>query len=122
VKSGLIVLLGVLPVLGCSGRYVISPTGIIEIITYTSGSQLDLDGYGISIDQRAEVAMGLDAAFRHENVPSGSHHIRLAGMASNCALKGDNPRAVSVSAGGIATVEFRITCDPLADPRLLPSR
>jgi hypothetical protein len=36
--------------------------------------------------------------------------VRLAGLAGNCRVQGDNPRAVTVAAGATAEVSFTIVC------------
>jgi TolB protein len=107
-------LFGALPALGCGdGGDLTNPsTGGLEITTITSGPEPDADGYAISVDQGAEVAIGVNATLHRENVQPGSHSVQLVGMAANCTVAGDNPRTVTVSVSVVATVGFTITCAP----------
>lgn len=100
-----------LAVLGCSGDAVTAPsTGSVEVTTATVGPAPDVDGYTLSIDGATEVAIAVNDTHRQESLEPGSHSIRLAGMAANCTVEGDNPRTVNVQPGSNATVGFTITC------------
>jgi Tol biopolymer transport system component len=106
-------LVGALPALGCGGGGDITTpsTGGLEITTSTSGPEPDGDGYAISIDQAAEIAIGVNATLQRDNLEPGSHTVRLGGLAANCTVEGDNPRNVNVSAGSTATVAYTVTCN-----------
>jgi Periplasmic component of the Tol biopolymer transport system len=43
-------------------------------------------------------------------VAPGDHLVTLGGIATNCAVDGDNPRTVRVTAGGEDSVSFTVTC------------
>jgi Tol biopolymer transport system component len=95
---------------GCGGNDLQEPsTGGIRITTITSG-EMDADGYLVSLDQEAETPMAANATLERSDLPAGSHVIRLAGMADNCNVQGENPRTISISSGETATVEFAVTC------------
>lgn len=103
----------ILALLSCGGEDLVSPTtGSIAITTTTTGPEPDPDGYAISVNDGAEVGMGGNGTHQVNELPAGSHTLRLSGMAGNCTVEGDNPRAVSVEAGATATVQFNITCGP----------
>jgi hypothetical protein len=41
---------------------------------------------------------------------SGTTHVTLSGLPSNCTVDGDNPQIVSLAEGGVTTVDFAVTC------------
>jgi hypothetical protein len=88
-------------------------TGTIEIVTTSAGSPPDPDGYQLLLDGALARAIGTSATVSIPGAVPGSHTVGLGGLAANCALDGDNPRAVTVSAGAIAPVAFAITCAAL---------
>ncbi len=102
---------GLVAGLSCGGGDVQAPTtGSIEITTATSGPEPDADGYAVSIDDQAEAPIGTNATLERGGLPSGSHSVRLAGMAANCTVAGENPRDISVPADETTVVTFQITC------------
>lgn len=97
--------------IGCSGGDITAPTtGTINITTTTSGPAPDADGYAVAIDAGAEAPLGVNATLRRDNLEPGTHSVRLTGMAANCAVEGENPRSVTVSAGTSTDVRFAIVC------------
>jgi probable HAF family extracellular repeat protein len=98
--------------LSCSGDDVGPGTnGSIEIVTATSGTEPDLDGYAVTIDGGPETAVTANGTLRRDNLASGGHSVRLAGVAAHCAVQGENPRTVVVEAGATAHVSFAIACN-----------
>jgi hypothetical protein len=85
-------------------------TGSLQITTATSGSSPDPDGYTVTIDGTEQGIVGASGGLTINTVTSGTHLVGLGGVAANCQIQGDNPRAVTVPAGGSATVAFAITC------------
>jgi len=86
-------------------------TGAIEITSTTSGAIPDPDGYTASIDGGSNVLLPVGRSTRIDELPAGSHLVRLSGVASNCAVSGTNPVTASVAAGETTRVRFRVTCD-----------
>jgi hypothetical protein len=84
--------------------------GTLEIVASTSGAELDPDGYAVSLDGVFEAAIGADATLRLDHVEPGAHTVELAGVAANCSLAGENPRAVSITPGDTTPVRFQVTC------------
>jgi alpha-tubulin suppressor-like RCC1 family protein len=80
----------------------------------TKGADLDPDGYTIALDsalasdQAQSVAVNGTVTF--SQLSPGTHALALRGATTNCPVVGDNPRAVSVSAGGTAQITFQIVC------------
>ena len=84
--------------------------GRIVITTATSGDDLDADGYQIQVDDTGQGPIGLNDSLPIGGVPPGDHEVTLGGVAANCSVDGDNPRPVSVTAGGEASVAFAVRC------------
>src|SRR5205085_2688127 len=51
---------------------------------------------------------------------AGSHTVALTGLASNCAVSGQNPRSTNVPAGGVGHADFAINCTALPPPQNHP--
>jgi hypothetical protein len=84
--------------------------GTLTVTATTSGSELDSDGYGVTLDGGASQPLGINAAITLPNVPPSSHQVELIGVALNCTVVGTNPRNVTVTAGNTASVAFKVTC------------
>lgn len=85
-------------------------TGSLSITSATSGPSPDPDGYTISIDGADRGALGVNAAVTISGLVPGSHAVGLSGVAANCQIQGDNLRAVTITAGANARVEYTISC------------
>ncbi|HEV8456282.1 MAG TPA: hypothetical protein VGQ24_15390, partial [Gemmatimonadales bacterium] len=85
-------------------------SGSLQITTATSGTSLDPDGYTVSLDGGNPQAVSTNGTLSIGSVPPGSHTVQLREQAPNCTISGDNPRAVPISSGQTATVQFAITC------------
>jgi hypothetical protein len=85
-------------------------SGSVQITTATSGSSLDPDGYTVSLDGGNPQAVSINGTLSIGSIPPGSHSVRLSEEAANCTVAGDNPRAVTISSGQTAPVQFAITC------------
>ena len=121
---------GVLLVAACTDPIsvplaVVKPTASLRITTATTGSALDRDGYAACVDPASDGHGGTSCAYAGPmaiavngagtvTVDTGAHSVLLMGVAANCTVAGDNPRAVPVSRGGTAAVGFAVTCTPLA--------
>ena len=103
-----------LAVLGCGGGSDGDPTGLnegtLEVIASTTGTDLDPDGYSLTLDHNAAQPLAANGADTLASLTIGSHTVTLAGVASNCVLGGENPRSVDVAAGGMARLRFEVAC------------
>jgi hypothetical protein len=84
--------------------------GDLDVSATTTGSEIDPDGYSVSVDGGAPLALAVDGTVTFPGLPAGDHEVELSGVASNCAVAGDNPRTVAVLAGGTVSTEFDVTC------------
>jgi hypothetical protein len=88
-------------------------TGTIEIVTTSAGSPPDPDGYQLLLDGAPAQSIGTSATVSIPGMALGPHTVGLSGLAANCSLDGDNPRALTVSPGAVAPVAFTIACTAL---------
>ena len=84
--------------------------GTLTVTATTSGSELDPDGYGVTLDGGASQPLGINAAITLPDISTSSHQVELIGVALNCTVSGTNPRNVTVAAGKTASVAFKVTC------------
>ena len=107
-----------LGVFGCGGGSGGGPTGptegTLEIITSTTGSDLDVDGYSLTVDEGAANPLAPNGADTVASLAVGNHTVTLAGVASNCTLGDENPRSVEIAAGSMASLQFEIACSQTA--------
>ena len=94
----------------CDGGSGPSSTGSISVQTVTTGAVPDPDGYQITIDGVQRATMPSTGTATVTDVPVGQRSVRLLGVAEQCTVGGDNPRAADVFDGDTATVDFTITC------------
>ena len=94
--------------IGCSAP------GALEVTTTTTGQDLDPDGYTVSVDGGAEVAVALDGQATIADLLAGGHSVRLSGLAPNCAVAGPNPIPLAITAGGTQSVRFDVLCSASA--------
>ncbi len=84
-------------------------TGSLTVTTSTTGSNLDPDGYTITIDGSFSQPIATNGSVTFTG-PSGDHSLALSGVASNCSVSGANPRTVTVPSGGTTTTTFSVSC------------
>src|SRR5205823_3971217 len=87
-------------------------TGNLTVGTSTSGSNLDPDGYTVTVDGGASQTIGANGSVTFTGLSAGSHSVALSGVAANCSVSGANPQTVTVPAGGTATASFTVSCAP----------
>ena len=84
-------------------------TGDLTVSTNTTGSDLDGDGYSVTVDGNVK-SIATNGSVTFSGLPAGDHSVQLSGVAANCSVSGDNPRTVTVPAGGTASTTFAVTC------------
>src|SRR5438874_2150109 len=85
-------------------------TGNLTVTTGTSGSNIDADGYTVTVDGGASQAIGTNGSVTFSGLAAASHTVVLSGVASNCSVSGGTSRTVSVPAGGTASTSFSVSC------------
>ena len=85
-------------------------TGDLAVSASTTGSDLDPDGYTVTVDGGVSQAIGVNGSVTFNALAAGDHSVALAGVAANCSASGPNPRTVTVPAGGTASTTFAVSC------------
>src|SRR5690349_5275540 len=90
-------------------------TGGISVTTNTGGSNLDPDGYTVSVDGGAGQPITINNAtgITFTGLSAGSHTVALSGVAANCTVSGGNSQTATAIAGQTASVAFSVTCSAL---------
>ena len=86
-----------------------SGTGSVSVAASTGGSELDPDGYTLTVDGAERGAMNGNGVTISGLAP-GDHSVGLSGVAANCQVQGDNPRPVTIAPDATASVTFNVVC------------
>ncbi len=106
-----LLLAGGLVTLACGGEGLVEPeTGTVEIVSSTSGVELDPDGYTLRIDAEPFQRIGVAATVRRSGLAPGPHTIELGEVAPNCVVSGEHASTVTVAGGETARVTFEVAC------------
>jgi dipeptidyl aminopeptidase/acylaminoacyl peptidase len=89
-------------------------TGTLEITTTTSGNSTDEDGYRMTLDGNNQQSIGVDDTVIYEDLEEDSYSVELAELDNSCAVDGDNPVSVDITADETTTIDFEITCEQSA--------
>jgi len=86
--------------------------GSLVVGTNTTGVDLDADGYTVSVDgSNQPVATNGNVTFT--GLATGNHSVALSSAAQNCTASGANPQSGTVTAGGMTSVTFSLSCAPI---------
>src|SRR5262245_11015674 len=90
-------------------------TGDLQVTTTTTGSpgDLDQDGYRVSVDGGSERAIAISGLTTYSDLAPGTQSVSLGGLATNCAVSGQNPATATIAAGAVAHTDFQINCAPI---------
>ena len=100
--------------LAACGSDPLSPgEGSVEVTITTTGTDQDLNGYQISVDGIASVNVPSNGTQTLTGVPAGTRNVTVSGIASNCTLAGDNPRAVTVTRNQTTQLTLAVTCNQI---------
>lgn len=91
--------------------------GDLQVMSGTSGSSLDPDGYAFVLNGLEQYPLGINDTVLIQELPPGPYTIELGGLALNCETTGDNPVTVGVS-GGVTRVFWDVLCQPAGSLRL----
>jgi hypothetical protein len=87
-----------------------STTQSVQVVTTTTGTGTDPDGFALLLDGVSAGAIGVSSTITLAGITAGLHTLELTGLAVNCQVVGGNPREVTVSSGGTPAVQFSVTC------------
>ncbi|HVH66987.1 MAG TPA: hypothetical protein VM716_03895 [Gemmatimonadales bacterium] len=90
-----------------------SGTGSVTVTTNTSGANLPLNGYTVTIDGTFSQPIATNGSVTFTG-PAGAHPLALSGVAANCDVSGANPVTVAVPSGASVTTTFAVTCSAVA--------
>ena len=96
--------------------------GFLEISTVTSGDSPDSDGYSVALNARPFGAVSDAGGLLRIFTDAATHEVALSGIASNCHVKGENPRPVVVSPPATARITFQVVCLPPPRSRIVFGR
>src|SRR5207302_1142405 len=85
-------------------------TGDLTVTTGTSGSNIDADGYTVTVDGNASKSIGTNGSVTFTGLSATGQTAGRSGVASNCAVSGGPSRTVSVPADGTASTSFSVSC------------
>lgn len=91
-----------------------SSRGGLEIITTSSGSGSDTDGYELTLNRVVVSRMGTADTLLVVSVPVADYWVGLGHVATHCKVGGSNPRTIRVEPDVTTRVIFVIKCDPPA--------
>src|SRR5438034_9829753 len=83
-------------------------TGSLTVTTSTTGSNLDPDGYTVTVDGNQK-AIGINNSVTFSGLSPGNHSVQVNGLAQNCTVS-SNPRTVSITAGSTTKTTFSVGC------------
>lgn len=92
--------------------------GSVEVTTTTTGASPDPDGYTVMLDHSTPQTIPVTGLLTLSGVALGAHQVTLGGLAPNCTVSGDNPRAVTVSIGVMTKIGYSIECRAPAGSRI----
>jgi WD40 repeat protein len=85
------------------------PMGMLRVTVSTSGHELDPDGYEVMLNNSSGVAIPINGTITNR-IGTGTHVVRLGGIAANCVVADNNPRTVTVTVDATTDVAFVATC------------
>jgi hypothetical protein len=98
--------------IGCGDSNLAPSTGThIQVVTSIDGPALDQDGYTLILDGGSGSALGVRDTVLFTGITAGDHTLELSGVASECQVRGLNPRTVRVDAGATAETAFALVCN-----------
>src|SRR5437870_4493935 len=87
-------------------------SGNLKVTTSTTGSNLDPDGYTVTVDgtHGQSIATNNSTGVTFTGLGAGSHDVVLSGVAANCTVSGGATQTATVTASQTATPPFSVAC------------
>jgi hypothetical protein len=89
-------------------------TGTLEVVTVTTGSNPDLDGYRVAIDGELPRPIAAQGSLTFPAVAAGERRVTLSAVAANCTVADSSARRTVLEAGQTDTVVFAVLCDSMS--------
>jgi hypothetical protein len=86
---------------------------ILVVTTVTTGTNVDTNGYLVTLDPGSVEAMPIVLAVNDSltiGIRAGTHLVLLSDVATNCSVSGNNPATVVVKSGSVAHITLRVVC------------
>lgn len=87
-------------------------TGDLRVNVTTTGPDQDLDGYVLFVGNFTGALIPTNGQVTLPFIAAGTHAVSLTDVAGNCTYGG--AQNVSITAGQLSTVNFAVTCTPVA--------
>jgi hypothetical protein len=94
---------------GCGDGNLSPVTGTLGLSVTTTGADPDRDGYTVALDSGQVYALPSNGTLLLEHVYAGTYQLTIRDIAANCRAA-DNPRTITVPAGGTLPVSIAVTC------------
>jgi Tol biopolymer transport system component len=105
------VLLSACGLAACGGETTAPPTtGTLQFTVTTTGTDIDADGFSISVDGGAAQPLPANGSFSWTGA-GGSHTLAITGVAFNCDLTAPPPSA-PITVGVVTPVVIQASCAP----------
>jgi len=87
------------------------PTGgVLTVAVTTTGSDVDPDGYTVWVDNSQNQAVAANGLVTFTGLAEGALELSVLGVAANCIVQVNNPRAVTVTAGVAGATQVDVAC------------
>jgi len=88
--------------------------GSLAVTAFTTGADLDPDGYTVAIDGAAGQPLPVNGTATFSELRPGSHSVAVSDIAANCAVTGQNPATVTATSAATVQAAFQILCTRIA--------
>ena len=99
----------------CGGSEGTDPSSVasLQVTVNTTGINLDADGYTLLVQGTERGPLGaVGGTATVTDLAPGSVSVGLSGVVENCAVTGQNPRSITLTAGQVTTLAFAVICSP----------
>lgn len=93
-------------------------TGLLRVVTTTTGEDGDTDGYAVQLENLDDTAVPSNGSTTLGGVREGPRLVTLSGLSPNCTVVGSNPRPVTISFGLTTDLNFEVSCTAAAKVRV----
>lgn len=95
-----------------------STRGTLQITATTTGVDLDVNGYGVAIQNGPTVSVGPNQSISVPGIPAGTYTATILGVAPNCTLNGPATRTFTITPGATTQLPIQVTCSAQASLRI----